>query len=153
MPAKKIMPAKKTVSRGFAHYNNPFLGQKVLVEGTAFSFTSDGLIGVKLLDARGGSEAYVPNTSLWPSARENPAKRAVLTPVTQWSSKQITAWLNSELGDNGHIHVAAQIIGKGRIALAVGVDAVGKEGVIADARGSTEKAALLALARKLGMLR
>jgi hypothetical protein len=81
-------------------------------------------------------------------SRKNPAKRAALTSVTQWSSKQITAWINSALGDNGHVHVAAQIIGKGRIALAVG-----KKGVIADARGSTEKAALLALAREIGMLR
>jgi hypothetical protein len=86
-------------------------------------------------------------------SRKNPSKRAALTPVTQWSSKQITAWLNSELGDNGHVYVVAQIIGKGRIALAVGMDADGKRGVIADARGGTEKAALLALARKLGMLR
>ena len=142
------MPTNKTVARRFEPYGSPFMGQKVLVEGTAVSFRSDGLIGVKLLGAMGGSEVYVPNTSLSPSARENPAKREALTPVTQLSSKQITAWLNSELGANGHVHVQVQIIGKGRIALAVG-----KKGVIADARGSTEKAALLALARELGMLR
>lgn len=77
-------------------------------------------------------------------SRKNPAKRAALMPVTPSSSKQLRALITAWLGGGADIHVAVQIVGKGRVAR-VYVKGLSFEA----ARGSTEKAALLALARRL----